>query len=520
MDALELAQKSDNPLIFMWKYFLYNYFNGWFILVVSLIVLYFVVLRQRYMNETEEVDISASKTKNKEEFTVNDSLIKNTEPEPTQEDLFRYKSSNKIDEMLAEQIRLQIDLAVADSADAIYNIVIQYINSLDYSQSNNRRVDIRARKDELVPRIRNILEQKADILYAELPKQEGKELKKYRIQDILEKYVAKKMYLNLKADKADLERKIAEYNNMRDKYVNYGGSNNPEELNNFRREMLSRRMELDIKNQIFQILITTNMFDSKNPEEESSDLELGALYDETSKGIESFLDSAATTISSATVPLTTQPNTYRYDPNTRYDGFYLDDIKQRETDSTAKYGKAYQDYLDAKASEELKVDPVELLSRVENNIIRFLETVKEDNSSHAEEMKNNNTDTINPVNFKTDTIGKYLLDSKTQASLIEGFEDGATPTSSNTIPAVPLNTKNKNSKNNNIKNKTGAKKDIISSLLDYGYELLDWGYGKIAGDSYFSSKIEEITQDNNQMMTVGFLFVLGSIILLMIEFTS
>ena len=71
------------------------------------------------MNETEKVDISESKTKNKEEFTVNDSLIKNTEPEPTQEDLFRYKSSNKIDETLAEQIRLQIDLAVADSADAI-----------------------------------------------------------------------------------------------------------------------------------------------------------------------------------------------------------------------------------------------------------------------------------------------------------------------------------------------------------------------------------------------------------------
>jgi predicted RND superfamily exporter protein len=104
------------------------------------------------------------------------------------------------------------------------------------------------------------------------------------------------------------------------------------------------------------------------------------------------------------------------------------------------------------------------------------------------------------VNFKTDTIGKYLLDKKTQETLIEGFA-----TSDDKISK---------SKNNN------KKKDIITSLLDYLYSWLYFGYSRIMGDSYFADKIEQITQDNNQMMTVGFLFVLVSVILLMIEFTS
>jgi hypothetical protein len=508
MDAVEIAKKSSNSFVFMWKYFLYNYFNGWFILISCLVVLYFVVLKQRYLNE---IAIAEEKKENFEQLT--------NEPGLTRENLSVRQNSNEIDDSIAEEVRMRIDLAIAESTSAIYDMIMGHINSLDYSQSNNRKIDLVARKMEVIPKIRNILEQKADILYTELPKQEGKELKKYKIQDMLEKYVAKRMYLNLKADKVELERKIKEYNGLRNQIFNYGSrttnqnilqsTSSPTQLQLTAKEMQSLRRELDFKNQIFKLLATTNIFNTKNSSNQVNDEELAGLYYETAKGIESFLDETiATTTTASSI---TEPNTYRYDPNTRFDSFYLDDIKQQENDKTAKYGRAYKDYLDAKEAEDLKIDPVELLSRVENNVIRFLETIKESKPTHSEKIKNNNADSINPINIKTDTIGNYLLDKKTQATLIEAFGEGDNiPTTGGTQTAT-------NRKRNNA---SSGKRDIINSLIDYIYELLDWGYSKLAGDSYIADQIDKITSDNNQMMTVGFLFVLGSIILLMIEFTS
>ena len=515
MDAAEIAKTSSNSLVFIWKYFLYNYFNGWFILVCSIVVLYFVVLRQRYINETAIVD------ENQKKENFDSSIPVSVEPEPTQEKIELRTISTEIDTDIAENVRMRIDLAIAESTSKIYDMIIQYINALDYSQSNNRKVDLTARKDELIPKIRNILEQEADVLYAELPHQEGKELSKYRIQDMLEKYVAKRMYLNLKAEKEELERKIKEYNGLRDQLVNYGSDLNIEREDQFQttaQEMKSLRRELDYKNQIFKILSITNLFNNKNSKQKASDTEIAGLYIEISKVIEKFLDSSSAIASETAI--TTQPNTYKYDSNTRFDGFYLDDIKQRERDATAKYGKAYQDYLAAKEAEDLKVDPVELLSRVENNVIRLLETIKDDNPHRVDEIKNNNADSINPVNFQTDTVGKYLLDKKTQATLIEAFGDATTTTQSTPTTTMASLSKNNKKRNNNASSTSSRKKDIITSLINYIYELLDWGYSKIAGDSYISVQIDKITTDNNQMMTVGFLFVLGSIVLLMIEFTS
>ena len=258
---------------------------------------------------------------------------------------------------------------------------------------------------------------------------------------MLEKYVAKRMYLNLKADKEALESKIKKYNGLRDQIFNYGSSTSnasPTQLQSTAKEMQSLRRELDYKNQIFKLLATSNLFNTKDSNQKASDKELAALYDEAAKGIESFLDETKAT--TTTVSSITEPNTYRYDPNTKYDGFYLDDIKKSENDKTSKYGRAYQDYLDAKEAEELKVDPVELLSSVENNVIRFLETIKESSPP-------NNADSINPVNFQTDAIGNYLLDKKTQATLIEAFGEDKIPTTKQSTKTTTKANKRNNSNN-------------------------------------------------------------------------
>jgi hypothetical protein len=440
-------------------------------------------------------------------------------------------SNNELIKSLSSEIRTRIDLAVLQSADEIYNMVIGYINSLDYSKSNNRRVDITHRKLELLPKIQTILQQQSSKLYAELPKKEGYELRKYKIQKLLERYVPRKIYLNLKSQKADIENKTKEYDKLRNTLVNYGSSKNANsnELKNLTNQIKSLRNEIELHNQIFNLLITSNLFEEEDTDKTANDKELLALYKRTSKEIEEFVNSSFIGETESIEPV---KDKYKYDARSAYDGYYLDEIKLKEKDQTKKFGKAYQDYLKKLEEDESKINPVELLSKVENNIIKFLETIKDGNTTLSDDIKNSKMDAINPVNITTDTIGSYLLDKKTQAELIEGFEEPTNLTASKITSSSTDSTDSTDITNPNItipaitstssktKNNKNRKSDMISSLLEYGYELLSSGYKKITGDTYLVDKLEKITQDNEQMMTVGFLLILVSIILLMIEFTS
>jgi len=535
MDATDIANNSDNVLVFIWKYFLYNYFNGWFILIISLFIAYFIILRYRYQLEEEIHNSKKLKIENYENLNIehnnnniNNNNNNNNKNKNSNVLMNQSSSNNELIKSLSSEIRTRIDLAVLQSADEIYNMVIGYINSLDYSQSNNRRVDITHRKLELLPKIQTILQQQSSKLYAELPKKEGYELRKYKIQKLLERYVPRKIYLNLKSQKADIEHKTKEYDKLRNTLANYGSSKNANsnELKNLTNQIKSLRNEIEIHNQIFNLLITSNLFEEEDTEKTANDKELLALYQRTAKEIEEFVNSGFIGETENIEPV---KDKYKYDARSAYDGYYLNEIKLKEKDQTKKFGKAYQDYLKKLEEDESKINPVELLSKVENNIIKFLETIKDGNTTIADDIKNSKMDAINPVNITTDTIGNYLLDKNTQAELIEGFEEPKNLTASKittsstgstniTNPNIirPAITSSKTKKNN----KQNRKNDMISSLLEYGYELLSSGYQKITGDTYLVDKLEKITQDNEQMMTVGFLFILVSVVLLMIEFTS
>ena len=205
------------------------------------------------------------------------------------------------------------------------------------------------------------------------------------------------------------------------------------------------------------------------------------------------------------------------------------DFNDNYTKLAEKYGKAYTDYLNQKKKEDLNVNPLEMLSKIESGVVNFLTT----NSGKSNDKKNNNNkknnnsndlieqynsdygqinNTINKNNLKSNplpkqnknlvnettlnknniykdsgNLGNYLINNSTQKDILEGFADNTSTTTPqttkpNTSTTTPQTTKpviittkpNLNTKHNKKNEDTSIVAKLFSGdFLEYIMEVVN-----------------------------------------------
>jgi hypothetical protein len=121
------------------------------------------------------------------------------------------------------------------------------------------------------------------------------------------------------------------------------------------------------------------------------------------------------------------------------------DFNDNYTNLSEKYGKAYTDYLNQKKKEDLNVNPLEMLSKIESGIVNFLTNSSEKSNGNN---NNNNTNTHNNTR-NNDLIEQYNSD-------YGYFNNNETI---NSVKSNPLPKQNKNLVNETILNKNNIYKD-------------------------------------------------------------
>jgi hypothetical protein len=246
------------------------------------------------------------------------------------------------------------------------------------------------------------------------------------------------------------------------------------------------------------------------------------------------------------------------------------DFNDNETELTAKYGKAYTDFLEQQKKEELNINPLSLASKIESSIVSFLSGYKNKSDINKSNYdKSASTDTeireqltrdygytnntisysksnpipdqqtdlvkdteLNPSNIYIDpsSRGSYMINKKTQKSILEGFENTSNTQSNTTISNSTNpnllkaldNTKSNSSKSSN-------NKDILSNLLSG--DFLQYMLGKINdymsnGYNAYSEKMNTYLGDmtgfkiEDNMIPAGFLLFILSMLLYFVDVTS
>jgi hypothetical protein len=202
------------------------------------------------------------------------------------------------------------------------------------------------------------------------------------------------------------------------------------------------------------------------------------------------------------------------------------DFNDNYTKLSDKYGKAYTDYLNQKKKEDLNINPLEMLSKIESGIVNFLTNSSgksngNTNNTNTHNTRNNNynndlieqyndeygyfnnTDNINSVksnplpkqnkNLVNNTtlnknniykdgsnLGNYLINDTTQKDMLEGFavKKNATKQSSKPITKPVIITTKPNNNNNNNKKKQNEDTSIVAKLfsgdfLEYVMEVMN-----------------------------------------------
>ena len=185
------------------------------------------------------------------------------------------------------------------------------------------------------------------------------------------------------------------------------------------------------------------------------------------------------------------------------------DFNDNYTKLADKYGAAYTDYLNKKKKEELNINPLEMLSKIESGVVNFLTDITSSGGNNKKEKTYNHSNdvveqytaeyghfnnTINQVrsnplpkqnsNLVKDTIlnenniykdsgnlGNYLINDNTHKDILEGFDvNTTTPNTTNpntTVPdtTVPESTKPNTTKPNTTKPNTTKPNTTIPKVL-------------------------------------------------------
>ena len=145
------------------------------------------------------------------------------------------------------------------------------------------------------------------------------------------------------------------------------------------------------------------------------------------------------------------------------------DFNDNYTKLAEKYGKAYTDYLNKQKKEDLNINPIEMLSKIESGVVNFLShtfgttninsnsnsntnlieqynadygnfnnTINRTKTNPLPKQNKNlvNTTTLNKNNIYKDSsnLGNYLINTTTQKEILEGFETSTTASSTTPTP--------------------------------------------------------------------------------------
>jgi len=240
------------------------------------------------------------------------------------------------------------------------------------------------------------------------------------------------------------------------------------------------------------------------------------------------------------------------------------DFNDNYTKLTDKYGKAYTDYLNQKKKEELNVNPLEMLSKIESGVVNFLtnSSGKSNNSNSKNDLieqynteydhlKSNplpkqnkalvNDTTLNKNNIYEDSgnLGNYLINNTTQKDMLEGFEVNTTPAATTPAATVPASTtpsviitKPKINTTNNKKNEnTGIVAKLFSGeFLEYVMEVINdklsvfyTAYYKQFSNTYYTTNSNDNKSNINldeHLIPAGFLLFILSMLFYFIDLTS
>ena len=248
------------------------------------------------------------------------------------------------------------------------------------------------------------------------------------------------------------------------------------------------------------------------------------------------------------------------------------DFNDNYTKLTDKYGQAYTDYLNQKKKEELNVNPLEMLSKIESGVVNFLtnssgksnknsnsknstynnknDLIEQYNSQYSH-LKSNplpkqnkalvNDTTLNKNNIYKDSgnLGNYLINNATQKDILEGFETTTSPSTTSpsttspatTSPAI-ITTKPKiNTKNNKKNENTSIVAKIFSGdFLEYVMEVINeklsvfyTAYYKQFSNTYYTNDTNDSKSNINldeHLIPAGFLLFILSMLFYFIDLTS
>lgn len=600
----------------IWELFLYKYFNGWFILIMVLVIIYFIFLRKKYVAQgfqnpdptnttitstnnsipTQTMDPERKKQVNeiikqatqlqKNMKNMNNKNNKNKKPKITENPEILLEEgyariAAKREEVLdkgeqeyddgetmkeANQMRKEEDAELQELIDEEtpninYRSVEEPLEELFQNNPIQQEMDTQKRIKQCIydtindlkelvessdsvkmnnttirKQMRSILKNRADKLYSELPQTtNGKKLQKDKILLMLQRKVPQTLYNNWMPSQATYERQLKLMNEIRTRFANYGPASDMEvnQYKSVKNTIFNLDKEAYLNRRILQLFGKDELATYiTNKMEKFADMKISNNNTATTLAKKIKLDQID--------PLTIQRdakvghdvdliapgyvNGQKNKPfvyNNVAEGFYLDEIEKKEQDLAQQYGSAYQKYVDELKKEELSINPLKLLSKFETNAVNFLaeinpatpsipsppslsiarqeivESMDPDNSR----LKNlvNTSRLINPVNFETNTMGNYLLDPATQSKLVEGFQ---------TTDTEPT------------KIQTGSTDNMIGGLLNFIYDKFTGLTNLTSDQSPVMENTKKILENNDNVMTIGILFIIGSIMLLLIEFTS
>ena len=246
------------------------------------------------------------------------------------------------------------------------------------------------------------------------------------------------------------------------------------------------------------------------------------------------------------------------------------DFNNNENNLATKYGQAYTDFLNEKKKDELDVNPLRLASKIESSVVNLLSNLssskkksgggggsgnnKNSGNSGNKYSNNNSNDIIeqynhNPIpeqnvklsensnlnngaNIYNDrgNLGTYLIDKKTQKQVlesfksIEGFDSNSSNTTDPTSTKYEYKKKNKNNNKDLVSNLLSGDfiqyiMDTISEKLSSFYKMYDTKYGNGNGNGKTDENESKFNIEEN-MIPMGFLFFILSMLFYFIDTTS
>jgi hypothetical protein len=314
---------------------------------------------------TDNVNATADTSTIANTSAVADTSANNIKPSPQ----YNAKTSQQ-----SQQIQNRINSAVDSAVDEIYTLISTEL-------SGRKFIELYERKTLIMPRVRHIIDRYTDILFTELPIIPHKELKRYRIADILESLIPQSMYKTLNREYTMLQQKIKLFNTVK----KVASSATPSLLSKLNREINNLKTEIELQNNIFKLIAIIYPQEHKSNKGNATAAVLQdiqtKLYSTKITEIETFIAGMDDKLYDVVEPFnTTAIATANPNPSiTAATNVTLED--HSEDHLVKKYSESCNALM--QKLEEDKQGPLQFLDKIERNIFKLFETITGDTNKSS-----------------------------------------------------------------------------------------------------------------------------------------